>query len=51
MPTVKCSTCGDTMEGREMRACKSCGAFVCPACSAGNHELCNFCYSDLSYLN
>ncbi len=48
---IKCTTCGDSMEGKEMRSCKNCGANVCPACCAGNHGLCNFCYSDLSYLN
>ena len=51
MAAVKCAACGDMTESREMRACKSCGASVCPACGAGNHGLCSFCYSDLSYLN
>ncbi|MDR1093018.1 MAG: hypothetical protein LBL66_02595 [Clostridiales bacterium] len=51
MGKIRCTTCGDEMDSREMMSCRNCGTVMCPACAAGSHDMCNRCYSGLNYLS
>lgn len=51
MSKIRCSNCGEEHAAAQLRLCKNCGTYLCPACAAGNHGMCNGCYSDLRYFH
>ncbi|MDR3317981.1 MAG: hypothetical protein LBS99_00905 [Clostridiales bacterium] len=51
MGQIKCTTCGDTIDTREILTCSSCGSMMCGKCTASSGGLCSNCYSAMRYNN
>lgn len=48
--SVNCNSCKGEIKTRDVKVCPSCGAMVCDSCFTSSGGVCEYCSSDLTYL-
>jgi hypothetical protein len=48
---IRCATCGDKLEGREVMTCAHCGTMQCEACANATGGICPNCCDGMQYTH